>query len=316
MKLLYLYDFEEWAIHNVGKIWLDDIRNVEVTYKKSTDFTHEDLQNFDLIWFGYLDLFFNTYLTWDKSKRLHKNKIIISVHDPLELYPQVENWRNLKMSRVKFWDENSKRLHRNIKALKYAKSVVVASSEMKMVLKKYGLDSHLIPTASMLPLRDKSKIKIEEAKILSVYQVFARKNIPLMDSISESCEVKLGVQYDRKVGRDVLPTLKYIELLDSHPIYICTSFQEGGPIPAMDAMKRGAVVLTTPVGQVQDIIKSGVNGYICSSKEDFLDAIARLKDNPQRLRSMRLKSIETIKRTRNLKEIKKVVSKYLEEVTA
>jgi glycosyltransferase involved in cell wall biosynthesis len=307
-----LYDFENWAIYNVGKMWLEDIINVEAVYKKSTDLKLEDFQNFDLIWFGYLDLFTNTYLTWGKASRHHKSKIVVSVHDPLELYPQVENWKNLKYH--KFRDKDSARLRQKVKALRLVKNIVVASNEMQEVLKKYRLNSYVIPTTSMLPARE--KIKPIRTSILSVYQEFARKNIPLMDAIKVYCEENLDLRYDRKVGRQVLPVDKYIDLLDAHPIYLCASIQEGGPLTAMDAMKRGAVVLTTPVGQLQDIIKHGVNGYICRTELDFFETIKNLKNDPSLLEYMRQKSLDAIVKTRDLKKIKKTTLLYLEQIGA
>ena len=32
-KILYLYDLKGWAIYNVGKLWLNNLPNIETTFK-------------------------------------------------------------------------------------------------------------------------------------------------------------------------------------------------------------------------------------------------------------------------------------------
>ena len=108
-----------------------------------------------------------------------------------------------------------------------------------------------------------------------------------------------------------MPEGEYIQMLDGGSIYICTSYQEGGPLPAMDAMARGCVVITTPVGQMMEIIQDGYNGYICSTKEQFLEKIAYLANNPEQLHTMRLASSDTLQQKRSRDIISKKVANFL-----
>jgi len=68
------------------------------------------------------------------------------------------------------------------------------------------------------------------------------------------------------------------EFYSSLDYYVCTSRIEGGPYPVLEAMSCGAVVLSTPVGQVPEIICHGENGFLLSISavvETFVAAVKR-----------------------------------------
>lgn len=44
-------------------------------------------------------------------------------------------------------------------------------------------------------------------------------------------------------------------------LYVCASWEDGGPIPCAEALVRGIPVLTTPVGQMPRLIREGYNGH-------------------------------------------------------
>ncbi len=302
VRILYLYDYKGWAIYNVGKLWLSSIPEIKVTYKKSSSFKISDFDLYDLIWFGYLDLFIECYCKFYINKDKFY-KCIVAVHDPLELFPQQKDWKNVNIKNLKLIHTSSWLRKAKYKILKQVKFVITISKEMQFVLQKMGIESFLIPTTSSLPLKNRYELKTEKCNILSVFEIYPRKNISLMESIQKFCTDSLKVKYHMKIGKKILPIDQYIQLLDDHEIYICTSFQEGGPIPAIDAMQRGSVVLTTPVGQIQEIIEHGQNGYICNSKQDFINKIMLLTNNPKLLHRMRIKSLETVN-NRNVEKIK------------
>lgn len=308
IKILYIYNLKNWAIHNVGRLWLKGLPNVKVTFKSSSEIKN-NFKNYDFVWFGYLDL----YLQF-----MHDiNKSIISIHDPCELFPQVKNWKNLdsKMSiftiGLKKWIITKNRL----KIIKKLKNIVVASKEMKNLLEKCGVKTNLIPTMSLLQPIKKHNIVTKKASIISVLQMYPRKNFQLLKFLQEYCNNK-KIKFDIKLGTKILSKKDYIKLLDSYEIYICTSFQEGGPIPAMDAMNRGLTVLTTSVGQIQEVInsKNEKNGFICKTKDDFISKINLLSNNIKLLHKMRIKSRESIIKERNEKIIKDKVKKFVDVI--
>jgi len=59
-------------------------------------------------------------------------------------------------------------------------------------------------------------------------------------------------------------------------VYLCASLYEGTPNPALEALSCGLPVITTRVGNMPELIRNGVNGYIVERNEH---AIAKaLKD--------------------------------------
>jgi L-malate glycosyltransferase len=49
---------------------------------------------------------------------------------------------------------------------------------------------------------------------------------------------------------------------------IVTSYTESGPLVVMEAMARGLIIISTPVGIVNEHVKSGKNGWVFSSIDD------------------------------------------------
>jgi hypothetical protein len=314
VRILYLYNYKGWAIHNVGKLWLNDIPNLKVTFKDSEEFKKSDFYQYDLVWFGYLDIFLDHYSRFCIDSH-NLNKCIVAVHDPLELFPQQEDWKNINLGLSKWWSVSSWYRWSRLRILSRVRHTVTISKEMhSILLEKYGIESFLIPTTSSLTFKDKSELRTEKCDILSVFEIYPRKNIPLMETIQRYCKEHLKLKFDTKVGKKILPVDKYTKLIDEHELYICTSYQEGGPLPAMDAMQRGSVVLSTPVGQIQDIIKNGQNGYICKTKNEFIDKITLLSNDLKLLHKMRIKSLESIHSDRNAKEIKSSTSSVINNV--
>lgn len=311
VKILYLYDFKDWAIHNVGLLWLSGLRGFTVDFKQYTHFRRKMHKEYDLIWFGYSDLFFYHMARLNVDLQ-YKKKYILVIHDPLEIFPQVKYWKAMNIDAAHFWNLRMYFKKRKLKILRKMTNIATTSRELQSILHEHGVKTHVLPTTSFLPKRSRDSIKSENCRILSVYEEYPRKNIQLLKEIQNYFANSKTIIFHEKVGKKILPQGQYIKLLDNHEIYICTSFQEGGPIPVMDAMQRGAVVLTTPVGQVQEMIQNGKNGFICRTKADFIKKISLLSENMQLMQKMRLHSLERITKQRNVIHIKNRVCLFLE----
>jgi glycosyltransferase involved in cell wall biosynthesis len=61
---------------------------------------------------------------------------------------------------------------------------------------------------------------------------------------------------------------KMQELYDKTDILMLTSSEEGFPLVIMEAMARGCVIISTPVGDIPHHVKNDVNGYLFSSSMD------------------------------------------------
>jgi glycosyltransferase involved in cell wall biosynthesis len=227
---------------------------------------------------------------------------IVSIHDPMEVFPQEPNWKAMK--------PNSEQ----IELLKSLIFVNVISKEMQDMLSGLGVQTELISTATMLEGVSESKINsINNLGITSVCNIYPRKDIELLTGISEKL-IKQGHDVNLKIGGEVLEEKEYIEFLRKNSIYICTSYQEGGPIPAMDAMSQGCVVLTTPVGQMLELIQDGYNGYFCITKQDFLDRCNYLAVHKDEFFQMRKNALSTIKNQRSFVDIDSQVESFLQKL--
>jgi len=294
MRILYLYNKEGWALHNVGILWfskLPDGYQVDMlNYHQITD-SEELFSGYDYVWFSYLYM----YMKFNYDI----NKSIVSIHDPMELFPQVPNWMNCDF------------IHENLISLRKLRFISTISTELHDILEKNFINSTLMSTTSLLSPKDTKELSPSKIRIISIANKYPRKNLDLMYEIRDYCN-KIGIVFFIKLGDEVLPETAYVDLIDDYTIYICTSFQEGGPIPAMDAMQRGLAVLTTPVGQMNELIEQGINGFICRDKKEFIEKIQFLKDNDDILLEMRKNSLENIKFKRDIKTIRRQALSFLE----
>ena len=65
-------------------------------------------------------------------------------------------------------------------------------------------------------------------------------------------------------------------------IYVCASQREGTPNPALEAASCGCVVVSTPVGNMPELIEDGVNGRLVAREVDaLLEAIVQCQDRYQ-----------------------------------
>jgi len=307
MKILYIYDFKGWAIHNVGLLWLSNIGH-EITFKSIDLVQEKELDNYDLIWYGYSTLYF--------KKPVNLKKAIISVHDPCELFAPHKYWKIINIPftiNIYVWSDFLRKYwirHKTLNLLKKAKNVITTSEEMNNILKKRGINSKIIRTTTDLPIISNKKSK--EISLTTIANNHYRKNFKLLKKINKFCS-KNNIIFDMKVGLNQYSRTEYVKFIDSHSVYICTSFQEGGPLPAMDAMARGLVILTTPVGQIQEIVKGKGNGFICNNLKEFEEKILFLSKNIKILNKMADKSIK-VSKEKSVNKIKDSVKDYLKKI--
>ena len=270
--------------------------------------TQEDVDKSDVVWYGFTRLyFFNIQADLEKS--------VIAVHDPNEIFTTHKFWKytpiplslNYKVW-LDFLGRISMRRH-NTKLIKKAKHVVVISNEMQDSLEKIGNKTTLINTTTDFPIEN--ACKKDSLSIVSVANPHIRKNFGLLKRIQKYCE-KHSISFEFK-GDKLYSREDYIKFMDKHNVYLCTSLQEGGPLPPMDLMARGGVVLTTPVGQIQNMIEDGKNGYVCKNYDEFIEKIDYLNSNEEVINEMSDESIDTMIRRHPLK-IKEIVKDYLRTI--
>lgn len=295
VRILYLHNKDNGALYNVGKLWFKNLPSHisldMLNYHLVDDGLASRHKDYDFIWFGYLYMYMQFNYAPDRS--------IVSVHDPMELFPQVRDWKV------------GPPLESSLLALRPLRHISTTSRELQKVLENNGIVAHRISTTTLLPLRDVvGNVLDSQPVIISVANTYPRKQLDLLYKIGGHLD-KLDIKYEFKIGPEVLPEDVYIHKLDNSSIYVCTSFQEGGPLPAMDAMARGCVVLTTPVGQMLELVEDGVNGFFCNSEDDFLSKITMLAHEKGLLGKMRMSAIQTMHEKRGEDVISKQVSVFL-----
>jgi len=298
-KLSLLYVHSGWAIYNVGRLWFSEVPGVKCTMVTTEEFMADPKiqAGHSAIIFGYTSL----ALASDSVPRTIPEWIC--VHDPCELFQDVPQWRTL--------EANPKLIER----LKKSAKVICISREVQCVLRDAGVESELIPTTSQIPIVSVDQLKKEQGDRISattVGRIYPRKRFEWFWKIRSKARSKgIPIHFRAKLNRAPLSESAYIEFLDRASIYLVTSYQEGGPLPAMDAMRRGLVVLSTPVGQMVEILQDGKNGFLCETPEDFVERLSMLARDPELLRSMRLASHESIQRMRSRDVIDSAVQRAL-----
>lgn len=295
-RILYIHS--GWAIETVGRLWFTEQKIARVTFMRSGDplLTPEFIKEFDFVWYGYSSLF--------RQHPCEPTKAILAVHDPAELFPERSDWKSASAISEK-----------HLNQLRSVRAVVVISREMQQILDKAGVNVLRIPTCSQVPLRNEQDILPKDsARILTVGRIYRRKNFEQYKRIALMAKKQLGLLGYFKGDHFPLSEAQYLSLLDQHSIYLCTSFQEGGPLPVMDAMRRGAVVISTKVGQIPEIIDHGVNGFICGSDIEFMEVISKLAADPNYLFSMRIASLRHIQQIRNEPDLQRDASVVLSQI--
>lgn len=106
-----------------------------------------------------------------------------------------------------------------------------------------------------------------------------RKDLALLCS-SEHFRILKGVEIAKRsklvvthVANSFKPTFNHADmraLYNQYKVYICLSEYEGTPTPAIEAAHCGCVVISTPVGNMPELINHGFNGFLLSNRDPDL----------------------------------------------
>ena len=93
-----------------------------------------------------------------------------------------------------------------------------------------------------------------------------------------------------------IPNKELLNKLKNYRFFISTSLFEGNPKAILEAMASGCVVLTKKNINVEEIIKDDFNGILIDSRDDLLNVLENLENNPTKWSDLSANSIETIKK--------------------
>lgn len=279
-----LYVHSGWAIYNVGLCWFSGLEGVSCTMVSTEDFVANPALELshDIVMFGYTDIM-------QRCQHLSLTRpLVVCVHDPLELFDQVVEWKQFAP------------YSHAIDLYKRAERVLCISHEMQRHLASAGIVAVRVPTASLLPATTPTHIRCKAVaalplRAITVGRIYPRKRFELFNEIARVSQREgLPVTFEAKLDDSPLPEQEYISYLDNADIYIVTSFQEGGPLPAMDAMRRGLAVLSTAVGQMQEIIEDGISGFLCNNLSEFVGRLKLISRDRELLERMQHQSLARI----------------------
>ena len=132
-----------------------------------------------------------------------------------------------------------------------------------------GVDTHFFS-----PCGDKA-YNPAQIRIGWVGRVRGAKN---MSVVEEACDrLRLGGNFEPKIIKisrshkeALLSHSQMNEFYHSIDYYLCASWNEGTPNPALEAAACGVPVVTTKVGNMPELIQEGVNGYFIHPTVDSI----------------------------------------------
>lgn len=98
--------------------------------------------------------------------------------------------------------------------------------------------------------------------------------------------------------------------LNETKILVLGSFYEGNPLCILEAMAAGAIIVSTRVGGIPDIVINGENGFLfdVGDSKSFIQMLYSILSEPTKYDGMRLANIETSKKY----SMDKIVDEYIE----
>ena len=285
-RVLFLYNVPDWAIHNVGRDWASLLSGThDFTLLRFGRHETEDPARYDHVVWGYSTLRYSGRmlarsvarrpLAWARWRRPAPNLAAV-VQDPSEVFPEVADWKRASP--------------RTAHLARFAR-LAVTSNEMREALAAAGLAATKVNTRSLLPARDPATLGPEPLRAFTRAIEYPRKNLALFRAVRARVAGS-AERFDGLLGAGVVPPAEYAARLDGYNCYVCTSWQEGGPLPLMDAQRRGCVVLTTRVGQTDEQVEDGVNGFFCDDADAFERRVRQLAADPGLLLRMRRAALE------------------------
>ena len=87
-----------------------------------------------------------------------------------------------------------------------------------------------------------------------------------------------------------------IKMMACSKALVLTSRWEGTPMCALEAMALGTPVASTPSDGMKDLIRSGVDGYLCQEDEDLARSLLRIFREPEHREELSRHAMETFAR--------------------
>lgn len=101
--------------------------------------------------------------------------------------------------------------------------------------------------------------------------------------------------------------------LINNDVYILSTHYEGLPISIIEAMSYGLPILATNVGGNSEMVKNNINGFLFTSKDELVDKLNYLINNPEIVKKMGQQSYRIFSDEYSLSQcLTKINNSYLE----
>ena len=299
-RLAIIIDMPNWAFHNIAilmKKELDCVFDVDIfaiqpePYNNNLFLLLEDVKNYDYIHFlwrkNLLDFnaeYFKKHLEdnnldYDEYVSYFSNKISTSVHDHLFLSEnEIEQYKDIfnKFSR-KYYTISKKLydIYCNISQYKKPETTLIDIFNADLFV-PMNLDRFKLENISNRPLiigwvgnsgwNSKDQSGIDYKGLHTILE-------PVLNELeNEGYNIK-RVFADRQIKftpHDEMPD--YYKNID---IYITCSYQEGTPLPVLEAMSCGVPIIATDVGVVPEVFSKSQKDFIIGDRTILDDKIIR-----------------------------------------
>lgn len=190
--------------------------------------------------------------------------------------------------------------------------LVSSMSDMSLIQrmsKKFERKVHLRPNWVEIS-KNNSFDKRKENFAISVGRLEKQKNFSQLISFLENSNLNIdiygaGTMKSKLINEAKIKNVKLSiyepisnkELLNkfkNYKFFISTSLFEGNPKAILEAMASGCVVLTKKNRNVEEIIKDNFNGIFIDGRDDLLNKLGNLENDPIKWSELSANSIETI----------------------
>jgi len=125
---------------------------------------------------------------------------------------------------------------------------------------------------------------------------------PIIRPACERAKVKLITNTNNYLT--AIPYEKMVNFYNRANVYIVASRVDGGPNPALEAAACGRPIISNAIGNMPELIKNGVNGYIVRCDiDEYMEKLVELKNSPERAREMGEQSRKIMEREWSWKHV-------------
>jgi len=262
-RILITYDVKDWAYHKNAKIlqkYLHEDYDIDIVtdQDKHALINHLHVVPYDLLflqWFPDIDIFYKVFKL------------------PYPVVTQVTSSVFFKM-RSEGWD-----------TLRQVPLVVSKSQQYYDNLKKIiGEDK----TRLAYHVNDYEHFQPKIGRRNSEFTVgYVGRDCEIANEnkghtfIKDACD-SLGVKFEVAGFEDRLPYDRMPEFYHSVDVVVCASRHEGAPNSMLEAGLCGTPIISTRVGQIQEMISHGENAFFCErDSQDIAEKLKILRDNEE-----------------------------------